>query len=1442
MGRSLLFIFAFLSFILSVNPSSVHAQMAASADIQAKADGKASTTVEVASKAGGQVVIEILASGYTGAFGVSAKLTPSVPAAITNVTGAHAIGRGAPGAFNFPANPIIKWTAGDAQITFQSGGLTTATESGDGLKVIGEITLTLSDPFVPFEITLTEVKINTTTETTLNPGTVLKVIQQKNNLISNVNVNRKHNGATITWTTRYAGTNDVVTYNVSGSTTTTTATGTLTTESTAHTVALTGLTAGTTYQYQISSTSTSGELNPTTTRTFQTRSSPDTRPVTISNLQMSADTTFVTFTWTTSRLADTRIKIASAAGATVAETQADAEGKIDHSIKVSNLVQNTAYTATLTSRGVGLDDLITDDLMTEAQVTSSKTQDFKTKAAAKDLRFNGAPTVTTTEDQATITVRLNQPASATVDYEPGTRPSSYGSSVSSTANNDVQVLTLSQLDANTTYSFRVTATNDPQLAGQSPTSGSTWNVPLSEAKTAVTTDPVFTNQPWSRSLTFKTKPGQGPVPSITTGPKVFAGSTRAIFNWTTNVETDGKVFVGTLGAGGTLGTPDEFEYTGTKTMRHVLTATGLTPRTRYGYRIEGTAEDGQTYLYDPQNSKAAKTAAGKLQVVGSGGGFGSTTTADTQLPLITRGPTVVNATGTSLTIEWDTDEYATSAVSYGLSAETLDGQEINGTPATTHRITLTGLSAGTTYAYRVAATDISDNGPVQSQVGVATTLSQPDLTAPVFSGAPALSYRSDTRADIRWATNEFTTGEIAYGLSAGNLDQVITLNELTNAQTAALTGLTVGTTYHYQVTVRDYNGNGPTQSQVLTFQTLATADTQVPVISSVVVTPSDSAVVVTWTSDEVASSIVLFGSSGGSLDNNISSINSVKAHRIVLANLQPETPYSYQVQSYDLVGNGPAQSEETTFTTLSVAAAQAPAAPTGLAAKAGNAAVQLTWSAAASTATGLILERAAGEGAFTSLVTLDPVTSYLDKTVTNGTAYRYRLRATGLFQRTGEPSTATAAITPMATGGPSRPSFFAIQGNQTTPTIVINNSTPVAAGDALTYTFQLSTTSNFSDVVAVQTVASGAGRGSSDPTGITAYTVDRTLQNGSTYHYRVKSNDGFSDSPFLTGSFKVNASASAYPGDLTGDRQVNLADFIQFARAYGTSTENANFNANADFDGNGSIALSDFIQFASVFGKQYIQGGSAGKPAVVVAYGQDSQARFKLTGRFVQNNAAGRELAVDIRLADVANLRGYGMELQYDPAALQFINATDEGDTFLKSDNRSAELFAVLDHNPETGQIYLGSAVTQGSPVSGAGTLATLRFRLTDADPANADLHIAQGILFDFDLNARLVQNLGDRLSLIPTEFTLERNFPNPFNPETTIRYAIPEASKVTLVIYNVLGQEVTRLVNVDHLPGYYTIAWDGKDMLGRNVSSGVYLYRIQAGDFNRTHKMLLLK
>ena len=98
------------------------------------------------------------------------------------------------------------------------------------------------------------------------------------------------------------------------------------------------------------------------------------------------------------------------------------------------------------------------------------------------------------------------------------------------------------------------------------------------------------------------------------------------------------------------------------------------------------------------------------------------------------------------------------------------------------------------------------------------------------------------------------------------------------------------------------------------------------------------------------------------------------------------------------------------------------------------------------------------------------------------------------------------------------------------------------------------------------------------------------------------------------------------------------------------------------------------------------------------------------------------------------------------------------------------------------------------------------------------------------------------KIAIIPIAYTLHQNYPNPFNPITSLRYDLPEQAQVTLTIYNLMGREITQLVNTTQEPGYREVQWNATNSFGKPVSAGVYLYQIRAGEFVQTKKMVLLK
>lgn len=97
-------------------------------------------------------------------------------------------------------------------------------------------------------------------------------------------------------------------------------------------------------------------------------------------------------------------------------------------------------------------------------------------------------------------------------------------------------------------------------------------------------------------------------------------------------------------------------------------------------------------------------------------------------------------------------------------------------------------------------------------------------------------------------------------------------------------------------------------------------------------------------------------------------------------------------------------------------------------------------------------------------------------------------------------------------------------------------------------------------------------------------------------------------------------------------------------------------------------------------------------------------------------------------------------------------------------------------------------------------------------------------------------------LAPLPTEFSLSQNYPNPFNPLTNIEYSIAEVSNVSIKIYDISGKLVKELMNEVKNAGFHTIRWDSKNNLGKKVSSGLYLYKLQTDNFEQVRKMILMR
>jgi len=299
-------------------------------------------------------------------------------------------------------------------------------------------------------------------------------------------------------------------------------------------------------------------------------------------------------------------------------------------------------------------------------------------------------------------------------------------------------------------------------------------------------------------------------------------------------------------------------------------------------------------------------------------------------------------------------------------------------------------------------------------------------------------------------------------------------------------------------------------------------------------------------------------------------------------------------------------------------------------------------------------------------------------------------------------------------------------------------------------------------------------------------------------------------------------------GDANDDGVVNLADFSILAADFGTS------DSKADFNGDGFVTLTDFSILAANFGK------TANVSAAPVAMRKKS---FR-TPQDVAGRLSLRIPAKQLRRGDVvevavmaedASLKAYSFILSYDASILRLMESgVSEGD-FLKDAFFMAR---------EDGRIF---GATFANASEGTGVLTKLRFQVVADGVSENAIALRDVQVVDGAGRFSHLPELHAKLSTVPHKTRLLANYPNPFNPETWIPFELSDGAKVKIQIYDVSGRLI-RTLDLGHRDaGHYldrsTAAhWNGTNSTGERVASGVYLYRLTAGDFSAMRKILILK
>jgi outer membrane protein assembly factor BamB len=284
--------------------------------------------------------------------------------------------------------------------------------------------------------------------------------------------------------------------------------------------------------------------------------------------------------------------------------------------------------------------------------------------------------------------------------------------------------------------------------------------------------------------------------------------------------------------------------------------------------------------------------------------------------------------------------------------------------------------------------------------------------------------------------------------------------------------------------------------------------------------------------------------------------------------------------------------------------------------------------------------------------------------------------------------------------------------------------------------------------------------------------------------------------------------------DFNNDGFVSLADLVLLGSMWGLTSSSPDFVSRYDLNNDGSIGLADLV----ILGSQWTGLGKVAKIASPAGVTLDMKA---------SRNEANSMLNINVNMRNATGINGIAFSLKYDPNFYEFVEDSVAG--------LGTVSFA---NGTKPGVVEIAS-VYKNEKFSG---IITLIFK---AKGKQSDMNVRM-MNAEVALNG-VVSSVKDQsvvLKILPEEYALFQNSPNPFNPTTMIQYMIPGDKEVSvrLKIYDSRGALVRTLVDEARIPGLYSATWNATDNAGRRISSGIYFYRLEAGWFTQTRKMLFLR
>ena len=1175
-----------------------------------------------------------------------------------------------------------------------------------------------------------------------------------------------------------------------------------------HTVTLTNLMSDTTYHYRVGTEDLAGN-GPTYSdpiATLRTEADKDTtKPVIVSGPSVLATSNVsATIVYDTNEPTDTRVEYGLAAGL-LGLTAGTAENVRAHSVTLTNLEPDTTY----------FYRVVATDLSGNARTTGAFS--FPTKAEADDDAPNitQGPIEEVQDSSATILWRTNEPSTSQIVYHKAGSPTEV--SVGDPAPVVEHRITLFGLSSGTNYQYTVISED------------------LSPNQ----------NRMEKTGYKFKTLTVADTTPPDISKEKVDPDAYDAAIKWKTSEDATRTVRYGF--------SRDELGFEETDLAltrrRKGVTLTNLAPSTRYYFMLVSVDAAG--------NVQEKKLSPDWFETL-------APDEEDVAAPVLIEGPAIPYRADTRAVITWVTDEDSDSRVFYRpVGAASYSFFVTSRTETQYHSLTITDLVPGEGYQFAIVSVDGSGNPLVYPQgSGISMkairrslhdnyalakvlqlgggmsfeTLLEPDTQWPVITSGPTIvanTTGSPARVTIEWTTDEPSDSELEYGDLQTASGEDVTVHRM------VLVGLETGTPYSFRVGSTDPSDNGATFSSPSVFTTATEADVEPPIISEVEeLAVADQQATVRWQTDEVSDSKVAFGLSPDNLNQARGDPTDVTDHKIALTNLVKATTYYYRVTSVDFADNLAVGAIEE-FTTATEADEILPVISDVAVMTTGPATVLITWK------TSELADSYVKYGPDASLgLEVQSLTDVLEHEValsnleSDAETY-YSVRST---DRAGNESEWTLTETFMLVVDEEPPAapagFEAIPGNERVFLRWQANIEPDLAG----YDVYRSIAGAAAEKIAAMVTA---------PT----YT-DQSAENGVEYTYSVTALDRVIPTPNVSAASEASSATpevTNVPGPPSGIDPTLLPRseikdgvrvsgttrpwlVVQSPTELGASLPEAGLTygfviaSDPDFDDVLASSTPD-----QLFGKDMLALNVIGDPSKV---GED-WVGWQVPGDLLDANkeywwrarAKKGDVLVGLWMAPEHLLMAQVVAVELTA----FAGYEDRGDAVIE--------WATAREYGHAGFNLYRSTTEDGTYRKITPELITgenpYRYRDETVKPDRTYFYRLEAV--DLSGFGQTFGPVAIRVSA-PKEYSLAQNYPNPFNPETAIEYDLPRASDVMLTIYNLTGQEVMTLVRGRMDAGRHAVLWDGRDRNGVEMASGIYFYRIKAGEFVKTRKMVLVK